>query len=125
VRPVKNGNDFQAAGCWSFAPDGEAICDFDIQGKHSTNALYGDYAANFPLGGCWWPGTWQIPGLKLASVRAPAMVVYTTESGMAANDTTDSTLCIVPTCMIKYGAWVFWTTSPTTRILSTSAQPVQ
>jgi prepilin-type N-terminal cleavage/methylation domain-containing protein/prepilin-type processing-associated H-X9-DG protein len=106
VRPVKNGNYFHAPGYWAFAPDGEAIYNVDSQGKHSTNALYGDYAANFPLGGCWWPGSWQVPGVKLSAVRAPAMVVYTTDSGMAANDTTDPTKCVVPTCMAKYGAWV-------------------
>jgi prepilin-type N-terminal cleavage/methylation domain-containing protein/prepilin-type processing-associated H-X9-DG protein len=106
VRPVKNGNYLHESGYWSSAPDGEAIYNVDSQGKHSTNGLYGDYAANFPLGGCWWPGTWQVRGLKLGAVRAPAMVVYTTDSGMAANDTTDPTRCIVPSCMVKYGAWV-------------------
>jgi len=106
VRPVKNGNYFRASGYWDFAPDGEAIYNVDSQGNHSTKALYGDYAANFPLGGCWWPGSWQVPGVKLSAVRAPAMVVYTTDSGMAANDTTDPAKCILPTCMAKYGAWV-------------------
>jgi prepilin-type N-terminal cleavage/methylation domain-containing protein/prepilin-type processing-associated H-X9-DG protein len=106
VRPVKKGKYFHAPGYWRFALEGETIYNVDKQGKHSTNALYGDYAANFPLGGCWLPGTWQVPGLKLASVCAPAMVVYTTDGGMAANDTTDPTRCIVPTCMTKYGAWV-------------------
>jgi len=106
VRPVKNGNYLHGAGYWDFAPDGETIYNVDSHGLHSTNALYGDYAANFPLGGCWWPGTWQVPGVKLSAVRAPAMVVYTTDGGMAANATTNAAKCIVPTCMAKYGAWV-------------------
>jgi prepilin-type N-terminal cleavage/methylation domain-containing protein/prepilin-type processing-associated H-X9-DG protein len=106
VRPVKNGNYFHGSGYWDYAPDGEAIFNVDNQGKHSTNALYGDYAANFPLGGCWWPGSWQVPGVKVEAVRAPGMVVYTTDGGMAAIATTDPMRCIVPTCVIKYGAWV-------------------
>jgi prepilin-type N-terminal cleavage/methylation domain-containing protein len=108
VRPAKNGNYFHGTGYWTFAPDGEAIYNVDSQGNHSPSALYGDYAANFPLGGCWWDGTpsWQILGLKLASVLKPAMVVYTTDAGMAANVTTDPNSCIVPGCMMKFGAWV-------------------
>jgi prepilin-type processing-associated H-X9-DG protein len=107
VRPVKNGkvlND--EGGYWSMAPDGEVIWNDDPNGNHTTNGLYGDYEANFPLGGCWWPGSWTVPGIKLASVRAPAMVVYTTDGGMAANNTTNANLCIVPTCEVKPGAWV-------------------
>ena len=107
VRPIRNGNYFHASGYWAFAPDGEAIYNVDSKGNHSTNALYGDYAANFALGGCWWPGSWQVPGLKLAAVRKPATVVYTTDSGMAANNTSNPAKCITPACMIKYGAWLF------------------
>ena len=58
VRPVKNGNYFKTPGYWAFAPDGEVIYNVDSQSHHSTNALYGDYAANFTLGGCWFPGSW-------------------------------------------------------------------
>jgi hypothetical protein len=48
-----------------------------------------------------------VPGLKLADVRKPASVVYMTDSGMAANNTTNPNKCITPGCMIKYGAWLF------------------
>jgi prepilin-type processing-associated H-X9-DG protein len=107
VRPVKNGDYFHAAGYWAFAPDGEVIYNVDAAGNHSTNALYGDYAANFALGGCWWPGSWQVPGFKMAAVRNPASVVYTTDSGMAANANPAPNRCITPACMVKYGAWLF------------------
>jgi len=107
VRPIKNGNYFQGSGYWVFAPDGEVIYNTDSQGNHTTNALYGDYAANFPLGGCSWPGSWQVPGMKLAAVVKPAACVYITDGGMAANNTTSPTQCITPNCMIKYGAWLF------------------
>jgi prepilin-type N-terminal cleavage/methylation domain-containing protein/prepilin-type processing-associated H-X9-DG protein len=106
VRPVLNGNYFKASGYWAFAQDGEAIYNVDSQDKHTTNALYGDYAANFALGGCWWPGTWQVPGTRLASVLKPAAVVYLTDGGMAANSTANPIACITPACMKKYGAWV-------------------
>jgi prepilin-type N-terminal cleavage/methylation domain-containing protein/prepilin-type processing-associated H-X9-DG protein len=107
VRPVKNGNYFHMAGFWAFAPDGETIYNVDSQGDHSTNAIYGDYAANFALGGCWYPPGWEVPGIKLASVIKPAGCVYTTDGGMAANHTTNPNTCITPACMIKYGAWLF------------------
>jgi prepilin-type N-terminal cleavage/methylation domain-containing protein/prepilin-type processing-associated H-X9-DG protein len=106
VRPVKGGNVLTADGYWNWSPDGEVIWNVDSQGHHSTNGLFGDYAANFALGGCWWPGAWQIPGLKLADVRSPAMVVYFTDAGMTANNTVNPNECILPTNEKKYGAWV-------------------
>jgi prepilin-type N-terminal cleavage/methylation domain-containing protein/prepilin-type processing-associated H-X9-DG protein len=98
VRPVKGANALTADGYWSWSPEGEVIWN--------TNGVYGDYAANFTLGGCWWPGSWQIPGLKLEMVRAPSMVVYTTDGGMNANNTMNPKDCIIPTNEKKYGAWV-------------------
>ncbi len=109
VRPAKGRNVLQttAGGDDGIAPDGEEIWNVDPQGGHTTNALYGDYAANFPLGGCSWPGgPWQVPGLKLAAVIKPPMVVYVTDSGMMANPTANPNLCIVPGNEMKYGAWV-------------------
>jgi prepilin-type N-terminal cleavage/methylation domain-containing protein/prepilin-type processing-associated H-X9-DG protein len=102
VRPVKDGNYFKG-GSAPWAPDGETIYNND----NGTNSLYGDYAANFALGGCWSPVMpWLVPGLKLAEVRAPGMVVYTTDGGMAAKQTENPLLCIVPICEKKFGAWV-------------------
>jgi prepilin-type N-terminal cleavage/methylation domain-containing protein/prepilin-type processing-associated H-X9-DG protein len=99
VRPVKNGNYFSTAGYWGFAPDGEVIYNY--------TGLYGDYAANFALGGCWiFDGSWQVPGIQLEKVRTPSTVVYMTDGGMAANNTTDPRRCVIPTCQRKYGAWV-------------------
>jgi prepilin-type N-terminal cleavage/methylation domain-containing protein/prepilin-type processing-associated H-X9-DG protein len=107
VRPEKNGNYLHNTGYYYWAPDGEVIYNVDPNGLHGTNALYGDYAANFTLGGCNSVGGWGlIPGLKLADVRKPAGVVYTTDGGMAANATTNPNTCIVPTCEKKYGGWV-------------------
>jgi prepilin-type N-terminal cleavage/methylation domain-containing protein/prepilin-type processing-associated H-X9-DG protein len=107
TRPVRNGKSIPNAGYWATAPDGEVIYNVDSKGLHSTNALYGDYAANFPLGGCWWPGSWQVPGLKQSDVRSPGQVVYLTDGGMNANDTFDPNKCITPACLIKTGAWLF------------------
>ncbi len=98
VRPVRGANALTATGYWGWSPDGEVIWN--------TNGVFGDYAVNFPLGGCWYPGTWQVPGLKLADVRAPAMVVYDTDGGMTANATANPNQCIVPKNEKKYGAWV-------------------
>jgi hypothetical protein len=101
-----NGNYFNQQGYWAFAPDGEVIYNVDSQGNHTTNALYGDYAANFALGGCWWPGTWQVAGLRTAAVLKPGAVVYLTDGGMCANNTIDPNRCITPENERKYGAWI-------------------
>jgi prepilin-type N-terminal cleavage/methylation domain-containing protein/prepilin-type processing-associated H-X9-DG protein len=107
VRPVLNGNYLHNTGYYYWAPDGEVIYNVDPQGLHVTNALYGDYAANFALGGCNSVGGWGlIKGLTLAAVRKPATVVYITDGGMAANATANPNQCIVPTCERKYGGWV-------------------
>jgi prepilin-type N-terminal cleavage/methylation domain-containing protein/prepilin-type processing-associated H-X9-DG protein len=99
VRPIRGGNVFTGTGYWSFAPDGEVI--------YNDSGLYGDYAANFALGGCWITGgPWQVPGIKLEMVRTPATVVYITDGGMAAINTTDPRRCITSICEKKYGAWV-------------------
>jgi prepilin-type N-terminal cleavage/methylation domain-containing protein/prepilin-type processing-associated H-X9-DG protein len=105
VRPAKNGN-YVSGGEPSFSPDGEVIYD--------DNGLYGDYAANFPLGGCWWIGNpgWQITGIKLERVIGiaggfgPAKVVYFTDGGMAPISTTQPLKCITPACERKFGGWV-------------------
>jgi prepilin-type N-terminal cleavage/methylation domain-containing protein len=98
VRPVLNGNYLHNTGYYYWAPDGEVIYNVDPQGLHVTNALYGDYAANFALGGCNSVGGWGlIKGLTLAAVRKPATVVYITDGGMAANATANPNQCIVPT----------------------------
>ncbi len=106
VRPVLSGNYFRGSGYWTAAPDGETIYNVDSQGNHTTNALYGDYAANFALGGCWWPGTWQVPGIRLVTVLKPSTVVYMTDGGMAANNTPQPANCITPNSEKKFGAWV-------------------
>jgi len=111
VRPVKNGNYLQGGTDMQvfWAPDGEVIYNVDSTGVHSTNGLYGDYAANFALGGCNSAGAGGfglIPALKLADVRKPAGVVYTTDSGMQANPTDNPNLCIAPAYERKYGGWV-------------------
>jgi prepilin-type N-terminal cleavage/methylation domain-containing protein/prepilin-type processing-associated H-X9-DG protein len=111
VRPVKDGNYLHGGTDMStyvfWAPDGEVIYNVDSTGVHSTNGLYGDYAANFALGGCNSVGGFGlIPGLKLADVRKPAGVVYTTDGGMQATPTGNPNLCIVPTSERKYGGWV-------------------
>jgi prepilin-type N-terminal cleavage/methylation domain-containing protein/prepilin-type processing-associated H-X9-DG protein len=107
VRPVKTGNYLHNTGYYYWSPDGEVIYNVDPQGTHGTNAIYGDYAANFTLGGCNSVGGFGlIRGLKLTSVRKPSTVVYTTDGGMQANPNTNPNTCIVPTCEKKYGGWV-------------------
>jgi prepilin-type N-terminal cleavage/methylation domain-containing protein/prepilin-type processing-associated H-X9-DG protein len=108
VPPVKNDYISSTEG-WPRSSTGEVIYNtVNSAGQdNQTNCLYGDYAANFALGGCWYPPSWTVPTIKLSSVVKPAGVVYSTDSGMAPNDTTNPLKCITPACKIKCGSWVF------------------
>jgi prepilin-type N-terminal cleavage/methylation domain-containing protein/prepilin-type processing-associated H-X9-DG protein len=111
VRPVKgHGNFLTTAEGWPRSPDGEVIYNtVNSSGQtYQTNCLYGDYAANFACGGCWWPsGSWEVLPIMLSSVFKPAACVYMTDSGMVANNTTDPLRCITTGSEVKCGAWVF------------------
>jgi prepilin-type N-terminal cleavage/methylation domain-containing protein/prepilin-type processing-associated H-X9-DG protein len=108
VPPVRNDFITSTEG-WPRSPTGEVIYNtVNSAGQdHQTNCLYGDYAANFALGGCWYPPGWTVPTIRLSSVLKPAGVLYCTDSGMAPNNTTDPWTCITPRCQIKCGSWVF------------------
>jgi prepilin-type N-terminal cleavage/methylation domain-containing protein/prepilin-type processing-associated H-X9-DG protein len=108
VRPVKNVDILTSSQGWPRSPDGEVIYNtVNSTGQtYQTNCLYGDYAANFALGGCWFPPNWEVQSIRLSSVVKPAGVVYSTDSGMEPNNTSDPNRCIIPTCPVKCGGWV-------------------
>ncbi len=108
IPPVKNDYISGTEG-WPRSSTGEVIYNtVNSAGQdNQTNCLYGDYAANFALGGCWYPPSWTVPTIRLSSVIRPAGVVYVTDSGMAPNNTTIPLKCITPSCPIKCGSWVF------------------
>jgi prepilin-type N-terminal cleavage/methylation domain-containing protein/prepilin-type processing-associated H-X9-DG protein len=109
VPTVNNGNYLTSAGGWPRSPTGEVIYNtVNSAGQNNqTNCLYGDYAANFALGGCWYPPSWKVPTMRLSSVVKPAGCVYLTDSGVAPNNSIDPLFCITSRCEVKCGAWVF------------------
>ena len=68
-----------------------------------------NYAANFRLGGCDWPGTWdaaQWPAYKDIMVRQPAATVYLTDGGTRPVNTEDPQLCVTTKSPEKPGCWI-------------------
>jgi prepilin-type N-terminal cleavage/methylation domain-containing protein/prepilin-type processing-associated H-X9-DG protein len=73
---------------------------YDIE--RTTN----NYAANFRLGGCDWPGTWEFPSIKESAVRNPSSVVYKTDGGTQPVHTTDPLRCVTEKSREKPGCWI-------------------
>jgi prepilin-type N-terminal cleavage/methylation domain-containing protein/prepilin-type processing-associated H-X9-DG protein len=97
VRPLKV--KIAATGSYMpFSTDGEAV--------YASDGTYGNYAANFRMGGCWWPGSWTIKGIKDDTVRNPARVVYITDGGTAPKNTSDPQKCVTPQSPKKPGCWI-------------------
>jgi prepilin-type N-terminal cleavage/methylation domain-containing protein/prepilin-type processing-associated H-X9-DG protein len=68
-----------------------------------------NYAANFRLGGCDWPGTWdatQWPAYKDIMVRQPASTVYLTDGGTRPENTEDPLRCVTVRSPEKPGCWI-------------------
>ncbi|HAB18384.1 MAG TPA: prepilin-type N-terminal cleavage/methylation domain-containing protein [Verrucomicrobiota bacterium] len=68
-----------------------------------------NYAMNFGLGGCDWPGTWdaaQFPQRKDSSIRSPAQAVHLTDGASQPVATKDPQKCVTVKSPEKPGAWV-------------------
>jgi prepilin-type processing-associated H-X9-DG protein len=81
-----------------------ALYPSDIQDKAVSN-----FAMNFKLGGCDWPGVWDMrdwPPLKDTSVRRPVVTVHVTDGGMQPKNTRDPNACITPKSPEKPGCWI-------------------
>jgi prepilin-type N-terminal cleavage/methylation domain-containing protein/prepilin-type processing-associated H-X9-DG protein len=76
----------------------------DVQ--YTSDLISGNYAANFALGGCWWPGTWEVRGVRDDIVRRPATTVYLTDSGTQPVATTDPQKCVTVKSPYKPGSWI-------------------
>ena len=73
---------------------------YDIE--RTTN----NYAANFQLGGCDWPGTWEFASLKESAVRSPSTVVYKTDGGTLPKNTSDPMKAVTTKSPEKAGCWI-------------------
>ena len=65
-----------------------------------------NYAANFRLGGCNWPGVWEYAPLKESAVRSPSTLVYKTDGGSRPVNTTNPRKCVTPQSPEKAGCWI-------------------
>ena len=74
--------------------------------EYASDGTYGNYAANFRLGGCWWPGIWEVRGLREDAARNPARTIHIVDGGTAARNTTDPLQCVTPQSPQKPGCWI-------------------
>ena len=68
-----------------------------------------NYEANFRLGGCDWPGFWEIkdwPPRSYTNIRRPSTTVHVTDGGTKPLNTTDLNKCVTTQSPEKPGAWV-------------------
>ncbi len=84
----------------------EAVNNYpsDQQDKAVSN-----YAMNFRLGGCDWPGTWDIkdyPQVKDSAVFRPSSTVHLTDGGSRPVNTKDPLKSVTPTSPEKGGCWI-------------------
>lgn len=68
-----------------------------------------NYSANFRLGGCDWPGSWEKSiwrQLRDSDIRNPAATVYFTDGGTRPANTKDPLKCVTPQSPEKPGCWI-------------------
>lgn len=68
-----------------------------------------NYGLNFRLGGCDWPGFWEMtmfPPLLESDVRDPSRTVHFGDSGSQPLNTTDPNRCVTAATREKPGAWI-------------------
>ncbi|HEY6226572.1 MAG TPA: prepilin-type N-terminal cleavage/methylation domain-containing protein [Verrucomicrobiae bacterium] len=73
---------------------------------YTADLMAGNYSANFMLGGCWWPSTWEYRSLRDDAVKRPATTVYFTDSGSKPIASADPNKCVTPNSPYKPGAWI-------------------
>ncbi|MDB6040675.1 MAG: hypothetical protein JWM99_4516 [Verrucomicrobiales bacterium] len=68
-----------------------------------------NYAMNFRLGGCDWPGIWDVknwPPAKDSALPTPAGTVHITDGGAKPINSPDPNKCITPLSPEKPGCWI-------------------
>lgn len=77
--------------------------------SESPDKAISNYSANFRLGGCDWPGTWdqaQWPAVKDSAVLRPASTVQITDGGTRPINTKDPNKCVTSASPEKPGCWI-------------------
>jgi prepilin-type N-terminal cleavage/methylation domain-containing protein/prepilin-type processing-associated H-X9-DG protein len=93
VRPKKTRVN---AGPFKISPDGELV--------YSMDGLFGNFAANFRLGGSW--GFWSIKGISDSQVVKPSATIHIVDGGTAPTVTKDPDKCITAASLRKPGCWI-------------------
>jgi len=81
-----------------------ALYPSDQQDKAISN-----YALNFRMGGCDWPGVWDVkdwPPTRDGTLRNPAGTVQITDGGTRPVNTRDPNKCVTPQSPEKPGCWI-------------------
>ncbi len=68
-----------------------------------------NYSMNFRLGGCDWPGVWDIkdwPQTKDTAVRNPSSTVHLPDGGSKPVNTKDPLKCVTTASVEKAGCWI-------------------
>jgi prepilin-type N-terminal cleavage/methylation domain-containing protein/prepilin-type processing-associated H-X9-DG protein len=73
---------------------------------YTSDLMAGNYSANFALGGCWWPQTWEVRSTKDDAVKRPSTTVYLTDSGSQPLATSDPQKSVTIKSPYKPGAWI-------------------
>jgi prepilin-type processing-associated H-X9-DG protein len=98
----------------------------DGEVEYASDGTYGNYAANFRFGGCWWPGVWQFKAIADDRVRSPARTAYIVDGGSAPKNTIDPKQCVTAKSRPKPGCWILHdvaTDSPCSGCVSSTDDP--
>jgi len=93
-------------------PAFEARAEVTVETNYPSapeDAAFSNYAMNFHVGGCDWPGIWpesDYPPARFSAIRRPSATVLLTDSGTLAINTTDPTLCVTLQSPRKAGSFV-------------------
>jgi len=72
----------------------------------ATNKMVSGYGANFQIGGCFYPGGFNLATLKENSVERPSTTVYLVETGTAAQKSSDPAKCVTASSPEKNESWL-------------------
>jgi prepilin-type N-terminal cleavage/methylation domain-containing protein/prepilin-type processing-associated H-X9-DG protein len=65
-----------------------------------------NYAANFQLGGCHWPGVWEYAPVKDSTIKDPSRTVWIVDGGSKARNTRNAEQCVTVNSAPKHGCWI-------------------
>lgn len=87
-------------------PEGFMVRDEIGEIVYPTDGTVANYGANFELGGCDWPGTWDFKPVAEDTVRNPARTVHLTDGGTQVVNTKDPLKAVPSTAKAKQGCWI-------------------